>query len=70
VLQPEELGCDLRKVELWAPELLSDTGWLALAKELLVEGPEVLYVLDDAADSLELSWDEEEDTDAETEDEE
>jgi hypothetical protein len=30
----------------------------------------VLYVLDDAAESLELSWDEEEDTNAEAEDEE
>jgi hypothetical protein len=66
----EKLGCELLKVELWAPELLSDTDWLALAEELLVDGPEVLYVLDGAADSLELSWDEEEETDAEAEDEE
>ena len=67
---PEELGCELLKVKLCDAELLSDTDWLAPAEELLVEGPEVLYVLDDAADLLELSWDEEEDTDTEAEDEE
>ena len=55
----ELCDAELWDIELWDAELLSDTDWLALAEELLVDCPEELYVLDDATDWLGLSWVEE-----------